>query len=388
MRAALLFPLLLCLGACSGEPIGQSFLASAGAPLVAPVTGAAVGPSSGAGAVLALPGAAGTIAQVRERAYPNGARQVAVLRDESGRPSANDIELSVARSAGGRAGWLAIGKPSANGVRSEILSRFPRLRMEIVTRPMYNALGRFGLAIGRDPSGMRCVFAWQWLDDLRDSDPDRPTLSKTMDSFDGRGLPASIRVRLCRTDMTLDQLASQIEGMTLTDPQNLRALAALIGSGDGGGGGGLVEATAPGGLSPVSESLESALGPAAPPRPLRTPWVRKQGHAASASPYKAARRSRRRPSPAVAARPRPTSRPQGADQGSDAGDGVRYLAPVESGQGGAAGQAPAQVPHAGRSVAVGPKLPPQAFTGPVSGASAPRTPADPYGAPTAIGAAP
>lgn len=389
MRTALLFPLLsclaLCLGACSGEAIDSGFIARANAPLLTSVSGPAGGGQTGSVAALALPGAAGAVAQVRERAYPNGVRQEIALRDEGGRPSANDIELSVATSAmGQRVGWLAIGRPSANGIGSEILARFPNQRMQIVTRPLYNALGRFGLAIGRDPSGTRCVFAWQWIDNLRDADSDRATVRKTMDSLSGRGLPASIRIRLCRRDMTLDQLAALVEGLTPADPETVSRLASLVGSGEAGEGGMVANPGAA--TSPVPESLESALGPAAaPPSVAHAPSPKKRARRppdspdADAEPPQATSRSARR-TPA----PRAPDAPE-TQQGSD---GTRYLAPVDAAQGSEAAPAQAPVPRVGRSVAGGPNLPPQAFSGPGPGAAQRPVSADPYGGGTPIGAAP
>jgi len=386
MRTAFLFPLLLCLGACSAESQEGGFLDRVDAPIAAPL----IPPLAAAnGAILTLPNGAGPPGQVRERIYPNGARQVVPIGGPAGEPTLNDIEITLAkRGARRRAGWVSVGKPSAEGVRSEILSRFPGMRMEIVTRPLFNSLGRFGLAIGRSSSGLRCVFAWQWVGDLRDADPDRSTVKKAMDSLTGRGLPASIRVRLCRPDMTLDQLADFLQGLSLTSPQDLRRLLAEIGSQEIDGGGPIaVEGAGASGLAPLSQSLEAALGPAPPPRTIivaRKAPIRRAPPARARKPARpAAAVQTIEPVHPVALSPKPS---KSDDHGDASGpNGERYLAsPGESARSGA--QAPV-LGRAGRSVAAGPSLPPQAYKGPGQGADS--LGADgPHGGAAPTGAAP
>ena len=93
--------------------------------------------------VLALPEAAGRFKKLRETHFVNGTRQEIVLEAGKGVYGENVIDVSVrttdVRPAGARV--LEIGKPSENGIKREILSRFPDVRMNIVTRPMRNRLG-------------------------------------------------------------------------------------------------------------------------------------------------------------------------------------------------------------------------------------------------------
>lgn len=165
-------------------------------------------------ATVIAPEGAGRIVRVKERHYPNGTRQEIVLGSDRA-PGENVIDVSIrTREPDGRdLDSLMIGPPTENGMRNEILSRFPDVQMNIVTRNMRNGLGPFGLAIGRHASGARCVFAWQWIEDLREASPGSSNLIKLNAAMAGRGLATSLRIRLCRNDSTVDQLAAQIEGL-------------------------------------------------------------------------------------------------------------------------------------------------------------------------------
>ena len=144
-------PLTLLLGACSlglpslGGSGAKSYVSSA--PTI-PVQGEPVNlikiapqePVRSQIAVLALPDPIGREKKVREKHYVNGTRQEIVLDAGPGVYGENVIDVSVRTSgtAGGARSALEIGPPSENGIRNEILSRFPDVQMNIVTRPMRN----------------------------------------------------------------------------------------------------------------------------------------------------------------------------------------------------------------------------------------------------------
>ncbi len=68
-------------------------------------------------------------------------------------------------------------------------------------------------AIGAGPGGLRCAFAWQWVDDLRAA----TARAGGGRSFFGSELPASVRLRLCRRGVTADQLAAWFEQLDIDD---------------------------------------------------------------------------------------------------------------------------------------------------------------------------
>jgi hypothetical protein len=94
-----------------------------------------------------------------------------------------------------------------------------------------NAYGEFGLAIGRMNDGARCVFAWQWIDDvhlngtlsMRNVDAPDPALVS----------PALVRMRVCRAHMSIDELVAAVQKMYLaimTEGEGVRSLDALVAS--------------------------------------------------------------------------------------------------------------------------------------------------------------
>jgi len=221
MRKSILsLPLLLALGACSSSQPQSGYVARADyTPETTPVSGA-----DASLMLVQMPAPGGLVTRVRETPYPNGVSQQAILENGGAGASENHLEISVMTSAAaGGAGMLAIGRPSQDGIRREIVARYPKYEMRIVTQPRQNALGVFGLAIGRGPANMRCIFAWQWLDDIRN--PGQTSSGSSFSALTARfsgdaagATPASIRVHLCRKDATVDDLAATVEGMTLAAP--------------------------------------------------------------------------------------------------------------------------------------------------------------------------
>ena len=169
--------------------------------------------SGSASAIVVLPSGAGEIAQVRERAYANGFGQDITLQGAA--KEANRAEITVATQAGGGGRNLApMAKPTEAGIKAEIAARFPGAAMQVVTQPRGNAYGPYGLAVGRQRSGARCIFAWQWIDNVNAA-PAGGARPQGIFSMAGQATPASVRVRLCRSDATLDQLAAHMDQMTV-----------------------------------------------------------------------------------------------------------------------------------------------------------------------------
>jgi hypothetical protein len=164
------------------------------------------------GQIVQLPAEAGGPGRLSERIYVNGWRQSIALDKTRIAGDWNDLSIDVEVEAPGpRAGNIPMGKPTKEGVRHEILARFPKTPMRIVSRPKSNAFGPFGLAIGVGPDGVRCAFAWQWVEDLR------AAVRGSNAFFAARAVPASLRLRLCRPGATADQLAEWFTHLQISD---------------------------------------------------------------------------------------------------------------------------------------------------------------------------
>ena len=98
---------------------------------------------------------------------------------------------------------IALEKPSEQSIRNELSARFPNIAMKVVETSRSNAYGPYGLAVGSMPDGMRCVYLWQWIVD--------PVQLQPIPN----ALQASVRVRICRPAITLDDLATQVSGVRL-----------------------------------------------------------------------------------------------------------------------------------------------------------------------------
>ena len=357
----LVLPLLLTLGACSSAPGPASYVSRVDtAPETMPVTG------PDASLMMAqMPSPGGLVVNVREKTYPNGVMQQAIL--EGGAAAGmgeNHLEISVQTGPGaGGAGMLAISRPSQDGIRREIIARYPKVEMRIVTQPRQNALGVFGLAIGRASGGARCIFAWQWVDDIRRGGAaGNSGISILGARFGGGasegGVPASIRVHMCRKDATVDDLAATVEGLTLAAPSVIaqaldpsRRVASTVPA-RAEGRSTVVASAAPEG------SLESALGPtrlaSSAPAPAKKTTV--------------ARRKPTQPAgEAVVARTPPViEQPQ---QQAVYSGGPRYMAPV-AGQAAAApivyGNPAPVAAMAPATRQLDPSLPAAAYRGPVN----------------------
>lgn len=268
-----------------------------------------------------VPSEAGGVLRIRERHFPNGTRQEIVLA--GGTMGENVVEISVRTSGGGDAprGWLQIGKPSERGIITEAANRLPGMKMHVVTRPLNNAFGPIGLAVGRRADGQRCLFAWQWIEDMG--------LGAA-----GRGLamlapatPGSLRVRLCRNNMTLDEMAGLMEALRPGEPSARARIARLdrrtISAGP------ITAAGAPEPLVAAPRSLEAAI-PAAPAPGVARPQPAAAG-AAPAPRVRVARAAPPRPARRAAPPGSPESHgwpPPGQMETLPHTQGPRFLAPV------------------------------------------------------------
>ena len=320
-------------------------------------------------AVMLLPEGAGAVSNVREKNYVNGSRQEIILSGDKMTHGENVIDVSIqtTQTQPTIGAGLQIGKPSERSVRNEILSRFPDVRMGIVTRPMNNVYGPFGLAIGKRSDGARCVFAWQWIDDIADTSRGGSGFSRIGVLLSRRSTPASIRIRICRGDQTADQLAGLIEGLRFTSAEAVERIMTMDRANLPSMSTGVARVSANGATfndaMPEERSLEASLiGPASTPQPVRvTAAPRPQVAAAPRKRvYVAAR-------PARAARPRVTQAPvdnqyqpvqPAVIPQQLAPTGPVYLGGINN------GQSSAYIAPASGPVRLDPSLPSQAYRGP------------------------
>lgn len=98
-------------------------------------------------------------------------------------------------------------KPTADTIQMALNARFPGQSLTIQRRPLRNAYGPVGYAVGAD-----CLYAWQWIEW---SPSDIAVTSGLIRTGMARGA-ASIRIRLCSTERaSLDTLLGTIERMRL-----------------------------------------------------------------------------------------------------------------------------------------------------------------------------
>jgi Cellulose biosynthesis protein BcsN len=345
LLALFAFPLAACSSSSSPEP---TLFSSVDTTPVSSV--AAVAPfQTSARGLLQMSPEAGPILQVRERDTTNGFHQDLVLAyAKEGHPE-NRIEVDVITKAKEK----GAGKPTEAGIRSEILSRYPGIPMKIVLKPKENGLGTFGLAIGVRGDGARCIFAWQWVDDLRDARASRSGFSKMM----ARSAPASIRVATCRRDMTLDALASAVESLSVASDLDLDKVIAANS----------MTRVTPAGSETRGNTMVADLQPS-----LESLVGAKQPVIAEGDKPKKVRRAKRPVSNDVAAEPKaPAQTPLVQPMLGAVDGGPRYMAPVAGavsayprvGAGYAAG------PATTASTSLDPSLPPQAYRGPSAGPS-------------------
>jgi hypothetical protein len=331
----------------------------------------------GTAAIVELPAGAGMADQVRERIYGNGAYQQIRL-DGPAPHGANIIEAAVQTDATPVRRDLAVplAKPSEGGIRSEILARFPDLRMQIVGKPMENGFGPFGLAIGRYADGTRCIYAWQWIDDFRETSRGQSSFSRLADAWSKKsGTPASVRIRICRPDSSVDELASFVQGLNMGDAGNLERVRSarnivdptIISSSVGRDSGPVVVG---GTYGAADGSLESALGPEVtrqPARPASAPRAIARAPQAAPAKHVAARRAPAAPVEKMVRAKAPAKSATKPDDGSITPYSGPYLAPVAG-----AGGVPMIAPQPGlaapayRSSALDAGLPPQAYRGPTA----------------------
>lgn len=161
-----------------------------------------------ASAMASLPPSAGRVLAVQDTGTGADFRQRITL--SGGHTGANTIEIMT--------GAAAIA-PSPGQINAELAIQFPGMTMtSLPGRVLRSAYGPMHIAIGAPASGGRCIYAWQQVSDLaRQAQPTR---------LFQRTAPASIRIRLCSLNATLDQLAEMSEQLVIDVPDKANAAPA------------------------------------------------------------------------------------------------------------------------------------------------------------------
>lgn len=130
----------------------------------------------------------GTVTSVQETRTPVELRQSIVYGGRGG----GRAELAV---RGGEAqADPALAKPTRIGIATELASLTPDGPYQILTQPVRNAYGAFGVAVGS-----RCAYAWQWIRDIRGVDFGVAIPPSAR-------LTASLRIQHCRREPTRSDL--------------------------------------------------------------------------------------------------------------------------------------------------------------------------------------
>ena len=185
-------------------------------------------PVSTASAAAMLPPAAGRVIAISERRYADGLSQEIVLGSDRASHGENRIDISMRLNPQNDQVYdnlIPMQKPSDADIAGELQARFPGMDMEPVNVLLQNRYGPYGLAAGKRGNGERCIYAWQWIDDM--SGPANPRLSALGSAILNQPQPASLRIRLCRTGVNADQLAGLVEGISIGGGMGHRQLPVL-----------------------------------------------------------------------------------------------------------------------------------------------------------------
>ena len=225
----LALPVLLVVGGCNGRQgnDGPSLDVMAEATMPTNAIRADVRPHiiSTDAVLVHLPEDAGPTKLARERRHPNGYSQEIILSsDVPSEETRIEIAIQIGRPLAS-SDKAPVWKPGESGIRDELTRHFPDVRMQVVGNGGYeNKYGRFGVAIGRKGDTLRCVYAWQYVDDARRSFEEGNRIPR--DGADAA--PAALRVKICRADVSIDTLVDYVRRLTVTIPNDFGAPQAVV----------------------------------------------------------------------------------------------------------------------------------------------------------------
>ena len=221
MRAPLAFTafvLSLCLAGCALDPLDyhantdRDYEGPSADTKVARGEDFSVQPLTSA--IALMPSEAGRVIQVNQREFTDGIQQEIVLTADASARGENRIDVLLRTSPENDSQYdnlIKMKRPTDADVAREMEERFPGMRMDIAAVLLQNSHGPYGIASGRRGAEL-CIYAWQWIDDINgNGNSGRRSIVRGV-------TPASIRVRLCRSNATFEQLAAYVNQLTVAMP--------------------------------------------------------------------------------------------------------------------------------------------------------------------------
>lgn len=164
-------------------------------------------------AFVALPYLAGQPIGARETRYANGIEQIIVLQSQATSDGENNIEIRAVQD--GKSDnrvvdqHLKIRSTDSASIKKELRDYVWGTPMSIVPTIESNAYGAFGYALGNRSNGYRCMYGWQTIK----GEEKRKNLFGV---FKSTTTNLSVRVRLCRSDLSETQMVDIMRGLRVT----------------------------------------------------------------------------------------------------------------------------------------------------------------------------
>jgi hypothetical protein len=182
-------------------------------------------------AFVELPMMTGPVIAVREKRYANGVEQIMVLESEAAADGENRVEIRVVQNGKSddriKNEYLQVRTTRQEQIRSDFKEFVWGVPMRIVSAVEGNAYGTYGYALGQSKQGYNCLLGWQNVKGVMRE-------KRLLGLMTTANTQMSVRLRICRTDLTADQLVSIIRGMRITvDPNALMDEPRMIWSNEG-----------------------------------------------------------------------------------------------------------------------------------------------------------
>lgn len=175
-----------------------------GGPLATQTVPASLAEEVGTDRALArLPAEAGAVVSVTQRRERDRLTQTVALAGDVGTRGSNRIRVVAAERDPS-----VVRRMTEERIAAELAAEMPGVDMRPIDRMTQGAGGPIGIASGRAPDGGACVYAWQ--ETTAGGRSGGGSVFSASDDVD-----LSVRVRLCRRDLTEERLVALVEGLSL-----------------------------------------------------------------------------------------------------------------------------------------------------------------------------
>ncbi len=155
---------------------------------------------------------AGEVVSVLQNRAGGVLTQRIVLKGDAGTGGENAIVVQVNQGPRRMADIDGpVPKPSESSIRAELDQNFATVDMELSQAYNHNSFGPFGYAIGHPRTNSSCIYAWQWSLGKLPRLIDSPAAFAATSSLPS--MPTSVRVRLCRSNLTETDLVAFVRDM-------------------------------------------------------------------------------------------------------------------------------------------------------------------------------